>query len=94
MGLSELNPWGFTSIAAAMVSLIFAYFLWKTAIPTPVTRRFIVLLLIEIVTVLTSGGGIPLLVNYNTSLETTMVIELIHHLGDFLMLVLYPIFVA
>ena len=94
MSLSELNPWAFTSIAAAIVSLSFAYFLWRTAASTPVTRRFIALLLIEIVTVLTSGGGIPQLVNFNLSKETTLVIELIHHVGDFLMLVLYPVFVA
>ena len=94
MNLSELNPWGFTSIAAAVVSLLFAYFLWKKAAPTPVTRRFIVLLLIEIVTVLTSSSGLPLLFNFNVSQETNLVIDIIHHIGDFLMLILYPIFVA
>jgi hypothetical protein len=94
MILSELNPWGFTSIVAAIVSLLFAYFLWKTATPTPVTRRFIVLLLIEIVTALTSDSGIYLLINGNLSQETGLILGIIHTLGDFLMLVLYPIFVA
>jgi len=94
MNLFELNPWGFTSIVAAIVSLLFAYFLWRTAVSTPVTRRFIALLLIELVTVLTSSSGIPQLVNFNFSQETGLVIDLIHHLGDFLMLILYPIFVA
>ncbi len=94
MSLFELNPWGFTSIVAAIVSLLFAYFLWRTAVPTPVTRRFVVLLLIEIVTVLTSSSGLPLLFNFNIPQETGLVLEIIHHVGDFLMLVLYPIFVA
>ncbi len=94
MSLSELNPWGFTSVAAAIVSLLFAYFLWRTAAPTPVTRRFIVLLLIETVTVLTSFPGLPLLLNFNPSQDTGSVFETIHYVGDFLMLILYPIFVA
>lgn len=94
MSFSELNPWGFTSIAAALVSLLFAYFLWKKATPTTVTRRFIVLLLIEVVTVLTSSSGLPLLFNFNIPQDTQYVLNMIHHLGDFLLLVLYPIFVA
>ncbi len=94
MSLSELNPWGFTSIAAAIISLLFAYFLWKTAAPTPVTRRFIVLLLNETVTVLTSTSGLPWLFNFNLSQETILVLDIIHHTGDFLMLILYPIFIA
>lgn len=94
MSLSELNPWGFTSIAATIVSLSFAYFLWKKAVPTPITRRFIALLLIEIVTALTSSAGIYMLFNGNISQETGLALDIIHHLGDFLMLVLYPIFVA
>jgi len=94
MSLSELNPWGFTAVAATIVSLSFAYFLWKKAVPTPVTRRFIVLLLIEIVTMLTSVSGIYLLFNGNVPESAGLPVDIIHHLGDFLMLVLYPIFVA
>jgi len=94
MSLTELNPWGFTSIAAAIVSLLFAYFLWRTAASTPVTRRFIVLLAAEIATALTSNSGIDLLLNYNVSQEWRLVSGVIHSLGDFLMLALYPIFVA
>lgn len=91
---SELNPWGFTSIAAAIVSLLFAYFLWTKATPTPITRRFVVLLVVETVTVLSSSSGIPLLLNFNISNETGLVLDIIHHIGDFLMLILYPLFVA
>jgi hypothetical protein len=94
MSLSELNLWGLTSITAAIVSMLFAYFLWKTAAPTPITRRFIFLLLVEITTALTSGSGIDLLFNHNVSDEWRLVSGIIHNLGDFLMLVLYPIFVA
>jgi hypothetical protein len=94
MSLTEFNPWGLTSIAATVVSLSFAYFLWKFATPTPTTRRFIALLLIEIVTAVTSSSGLPLLFNYSLSLQTGMVLDIVHHIGDFLMLVLYPIFVA
>ncbi len=94
MSLSELNPWGFTSIVAAIVSLLFAYFLWTKAVPTSVTRRFIVLLLIEIVTALTSDSGLFLLFNFNIPDETALVLDIIHHVGDVLMLILYPIFVA
>ena len=94
MSLSDLNPWGFTSIAATIVSLLFAYFLWKKAVPTPITRRFIVLLMIEIVTMLTSSSGIFMLLNGNVPERAGLVIDIIHHLGDFLLLVLYPIFVA
>jgi hypothetical protein len=32
--------------------------------------------------------------NYNVSLQAQLVLNIIHHIGDFLMLVLYPIFVA
>ena len=94
MNLAELNPWGFTSIAATIVSLSFVYFLWRFATQTPTTRRFIVLLLVEVITAVTSISGLPLLLNYNISLQTQLVLDIIHHIGDFLMLVLYPIFVA
>jgi hypothetical protein len=94
VSLSELNPWGLTSIAAAIVSLLFIFFLWKTAEPTPITRRFIVLLFAEIATALTSNSGIDLLLNYNVSEEWRLVSGIIHNTGDFLMLVLYPIFIA
>lgn len=90
----DINPWGLTSILTALVACLFAYFLWRTAVPTPVTRRFTVLLLVEVMTVLTSGGGIPLLLNYNLSERTNLVMDSLHHLGDVLMLVLYPMFVA
>jgi hypothetical protein len=94
MSLSELNPWGFTSIAATIISLGFAYFLWAKAVSTPVTRRFIVLLIIEIVTALTSGSGLYMLFNGNLPRDMSFFLDITHHLGDFLVLVLYPIFVA
>ncbi|MDX1569600.1 MAG: hypothetical protein R3200_03880 [Xanthomonadales bacterium] len=94
VSLTELNPWGFTSVAATIVSLSFAWFLWKFATPMPTTRRFIVLLLVEIVTAVTSSSGLPLLFNYGLSRQTGLILDIIHHIGDFLMLVLYPIFVA
>jgi len=94
--LSDINPWGLTSIATALVACLFAFFLWRTAVPTPVTRRFTVLLLIEVITVLTSSGGILLLFNIDSSVQTNFVVvnDALHHVGDVLMLVLYPIFVA
>jgi hypothetical protein len=94
MSFSELNPWGFTSIAAAIVSISFAYFLWKTAAATPVTRRFIVLLMVEVATVLTSSSGFYLLFNHDIPQVWGTIFEVIHSVGDFLMLVLYPIFIA
>lgn len=92
--LSDINPWGLTSIATVLVAFLFAFFLWRTAVPTPVTRRFTVLLLVEVVTLLTSYAGIPLLFNYQLSEQTNLVLDFLHHLGDVLMLVLYPLFVA
>jgi len=92
----DLNPWGLTSILTALVACLFAFFLWRTAVPTPVTRRFTVLLLIEVVVLLTSSGGIMLLLNIDWSTTTNLVTvnDALHHLGDVLMLVLYPMFVA
>jgi len=92
--LPDINPWGLTSVATALVACLFAFFLWRTAVPTPVTRRFSVLLLVEVVTLLTSTAGIPLLFNYELSEHPSLAVDLSHHLGDVLMLVLYPIFVA
>jgi len=92
----DINPWGLTSVLTALFACLFAFFLWRTALPNPVTRRFTVLLLIEVMTVLTSSGGIMLLLNIDMSVPTrlVLVIDALHHLGDVLMLVLYPIFVA
>lgn len=92
--MSDINLWGLTSIATALVALLFFFFLWRTAVPTPVTRRFSFLLLIEVVTLLTSGSGLPLLFNYQLPGQTGLVLEILHHLGDVLMLILYPLFVA
>lgn len=92
--LSDINPWGLTSIATVLVALLFSFFLWRTAVATPVTRRFSFLLLIEVVTLLTSSVGIPLLFNYQLSEQTVLVLDALHHLGDVLMLILYPLFVA
>jgi len=92
--LADLNLWGLTSIATALVAILFTFFLWRTAVPSPVTRRFSFLLLVEVVTLLTSAAGIPLLFNYQLSEQTNLVMDLLHHVGDVLMLILYPIFVA
>jgi len=92
--LFDINPWGLMSVLTALEAVLFAFFLWKTAVPTPVTRRFSFLLLAEVVTLLTSDSGIPLLFNYQLSGQTQTIMDVVHHLGDVLMLVLYPIFVA
>jgi hypothetical protein len=89
-----LNPWGFTSVLTAVVSCLFIIFLWKTATPSPVTRRFIVLLVIENLTLLTSSGGIELLFFEDLPLRTENLSGVLHHLGDVLILTLYPLFVA
>ena len=90
----DINLWGLISVLTALEAFLFAFFLWKTAVPTPVTRRFSFLLLVEVVTLLTSGSGIPLLFDYQLSAQTNTMMDVLHHLGDILMLVLYPIFVA
>jgi len=90
----DLNPWGLTSVLTALEACLFAFFLWRTAVPTPVTRRFTVLLLVEVVTVLTSAAGIMLLLNVQISERSHPALNFLHHLGDVLMLVLYPLFVA
>jgi hypothetical protein len=92
--LFGLNLWGFTSILTAIVSCLFAFFLWKMASPSQVTKRFTVLLLIENVAVLTSSGGIDLLLGKDVFSETTNNMSLLHNLADVLMLTLYPLFVA
>ena len=91
---SDINFLGLTSVLTALEACLLAFFLWKTAVPTPVTRRFSFLLLVEVVTLLTSGAGIPLLFDYQLSGQTNTMMDVLHHLGDILMLVLYPIFVA
>jgi len=94
--LFDINPWGLTSVATAIVACLFAFFLWRKAVPTPVTRRFTVLLLVEVITVLTASGGLLLLFNIDSSAKTNLVLvnDALHHVGDVLMLVLYPMFVA
>jgi len=92
--LLGINPWGLVSIVTAAVSCLFIFFLWKNAASTPVVRRFTVLLLVENIAVLSSSGGIPLLINYNLSPQADDMFTLVHHAADVLMLTLYPIFVA
>lgn len=92
--LPDINLWGLASIVVALEACLFAFFLWKTAVPTPVTRRFTFLLLIEVVTLLTSNAGIVLLFNFQLSEQTNFITDILHHVGDVLMLILYPIFVA
>jgi len=90
----DINPWGLISVLATVEALLFAFFLWRTAVPTPVTRRFTVLLLVEITTLLTSDAGVWLLFNHQFAPESQLLIEYVHHFGDVLMLILYPTFVA
>ena len=43
MNVFELNPWGFTSLLTAVVSVLFVYFLWRIVSPSPLIKRFTVL---------------------------------------------------
>ena len=94
MNVFELNPWGFTSLLTAVVSVLFVYFLWRIVSPSPLIKRFTVLLLIENIAILTSAGGIELLLNYRLTEQAENILILIHHLTDVLLLTLYPVFVA
>ena len=85
-----INPWGLTGAFAVLTAWSLAVFLLRSAERDRLTVLFAIVLLVEGAVLITASAGLVLLLN----LQVTLDYYLAHTIADYLMLIVYPLFLA